>query len=107
MSRNKMWLEVTRAEDIDDDDAKTVSHRGSCISVFKIKGQFYAISDLCTHGHARLSEGYVDGETIECPLHQGLFHIPTGKPLAPPVTEPLNTYPTKVQDGTVYVEVDA
>ncbi|TGP23413.1 non-heme iron oxygenase ferredoxin subunit [Mesorhizobium sp. M1D.F.Ca.ET.184.01.1.1] len=67
--------------------------------------QIYATAGVCTHAHAFLSEGYIDGQTIECPLHQGLFHIPTGTPLSPPVTERLKTYETKVADGYVHILV--
>ncbi len=106
MSGTKRWIEVSSVEDIEPEDARMVRHNDTCIAVFNLGGTFYATSDICTHAHAHLSEGYIDGETVECPLHQGLFHIPTGRPMSPPVTEPLATYRTKVEDGRVFVEVD-
>lgn len=77
------------------------------MAVFNVGGRFYATSDICTHAYAYLSDGYIDGETVECPLHQGLFHIPTGRAMSPPVTENLRTYVTRVEDGAVYVEIEA
>ena len=53
-----------------------------------------------------MSEGYIDGETVECPLHQGLFNNRTGAALSPPVTKNLQTFKTKVENGQVYVLVE-
>ena len=58
---------------------------------------------LCTHEHAYLSDGVVVDCVVECPFHQGRFDVRTGKALGPPVIEPLETYPTKISDGRLYV----
>jgi nitrite reductase/ring-hydroxylating ferredoxin subunit len=78
---------------------------GECIALFAVKGCLYATSNVCTHQFALLTEGYVDGEYIECPMHQGRFHIPTGAPQGPPVTEPLRTYPVRVEGNAVLIEL--
>lgn len=101
------WVGVARTDDIDDSDVQQCLVGDACIAVFNIGGSFYATSDICTHAHAHLSGGYIDGETVECPLHQGLFHIPTGKAIGPPVTEDLKTYPIRIENGTVFIKVDA
>ena len=75
------------------------------IAVYNLDGEFYATSDICTHQQANLSEGFIDGETIECPLHQALFHIPTGKVLREPAVVDLKTYPVKQEDGFIYIEL--
>ena len=79
---------------------------GQRLAIYAVEGECFATSDICTHGQASLSEGYLDGNLIECPLHQGLFYVRTGKPAGEPVTEPVRTFPTKVEDGVVYVEVE-
>jgi nitrite reductase/ring-hydroxylating ferredoxin subunit len=99
------WVEAIQADSLPVDDATRIEHDGTCIAIFNLGGKFYATSGICTHAHAFLSEGYIDGQTVECPLHQGLFHIPTGTPMSPPVTERLKTYETKVEGGYVYVLV--
>ena len=48
---------------------------------------------------------FIDGDIIECPLHAGQFHIPTGKAMSPPVTEDLKTFAVKVEGDDLYVEV--
>ena len=62
-------------------------------------------ADICSHAYAHLSDGYVDGDTVECPLHQGLFHIPTGKAMAPPVTQDIATYPVRIQGDDVLIDL--
>lgn len=99
------WVAATPVDGLEPNDAMRIQHNGTCIAIYNLDGRFYATAGVCTHAHAFLSEGYIDGQTIECPLHQGLFHIPTGTPLSPPVTEPLKTYETKVEQGVVYVRV--
>ena len=102
---SRQWIQAIWADSLPVDDATRIQHEGVCIAIFNLSGKFYATSGICTHAHAFLSEGYIDGQTVECPLHQGLFHIPTGAPLSPPVTERLKTYETRVADGYVHVLV--
>ena len=67
----------------------------------------FATSGWCTHEGAPLSDGYFDAmsATIECPLHQARFHVPTGIVLSAPASEPLRIYPVRVRAGEVYVEL--
>jgi 3-phenylpropionate/trans-cinnamate dioxygenase ferredoxin component len=76
------------------------------IAVFNVDGAFFAISDICTHAEASLSEGQVDGRTIECPLHGACFDLRTGEALTPPATEPVQTYAVVLQDDDVLVEAE-
>jgi 3-phenylpropionate/trans-cinnamate dioxygenase ferredoxin component len=74
------------------------------IAVFNIGGTLFAISDICTHAEASLSEGTVDGETVECPLHGATFDLRTGEALTPPAVDPVQTFPVVVQEDSIYVE---
>jgi 3-phenylpropionate/trans-cinnamate dioxygenase ferredoxin subunit len=76
------------------------------IAVFNVGGTFFAISDICTHAEASLSEGRVDGETVECPLHGACFDLRTGEALTPPAVEPVQTFPVVVQEDEIYVEIE-
>lgn len=75
------------------------------IAVFNVEGALFAISDVCTHAEASLSEGQVEGQTVECPLHGACFDLRTGEALTPPAVEPVKTFAVVVQDDDVYVEV--
>jgi 3-phenylpropionate/trans-cinnamate dioxygenase ferredoxin subunit len=80
--------------------------KDSPIAVFNVGGTLFAISDICTHAEASLSEGRVDGETVECPLHGACFDLRTGEALTPPAVEPVQTFPVVVQEDEIYVEVE-
>jgi apoptosis-inducing factor 3 len=77
------------------------------LALYKLDGAVYATHGICTHAMALLADGFVEDGKIECPLHQGLFDIRTGKALCAPVTEDLRTYAVKVEGGDVLVDLDA
>ncbi|TCJ00064.1 non-heme iron oxygenase ferredoxin subunit [Aeromicrobium sp. IC_218] len=67
----------------------------------------YAISDWCSHAQVPLSDGDVEGCEIECYLHGSRFDVRTGEALNLPATEPVPTYPTKIEGDTVWVDLSA
>jgi 3-phenylpropionate/trans-cinnamate dioxygenase ferredoxin subunit len=64
---------------------------------------FYAVRDECSHASIALSEGEVDGCTLECWLHGSRFDLRTGAPSGLPATEPVATFPVEIRDGDIYV----
>lgn len=100
------WKRAVEADKIEEDDLVGVSLEGREIAVYNLRGRFYATDNICTHEHACLSEGFVIDDVIECPLHQGRFHIPTGEPKGAPVHIKLKTYPVKVEEGVVFVRIE-
>lgn len=68
-------------------------------------GNCFALGDTCSHGDISLSEGFVEGDEIECWAHGGKFELATGAPRALPVSEPVPVYPLTIIDGDVYVDV--
>ena len=68
--------------------------------------QFYAVRDECSHASIPLSEGEIDGCTLECWLHGSRFDLRTGQPTGPPATVPVPVYPVEVRDGDVYVTLE-
>jgi 3-phenylpropionate/trans-cinnamate dioxygenase ferredoxin component len=67
---------------------------------------FYAVYDECSHAAVPLSEGEIDGCTLECWLHGSRFDLHTGEPTGLPATEPVPVYPVEVRDGDVYVSLE-
>ena len=67
-------------------------------------GEFHAISDICSHGQVSLSDGEVDGCTIECWLHGSTFDLRSGAPLALPATQPVPVYPVSIVDGDIHID---
>jgi 3-phenylpropionate/trans-cinnamate dioxygenase ferredoxin component len=66
-------------------------------------GSFSAISDVCSHAEVALSDGDIDGSTVECWLHGSRFDLRTGKPLGPPATRSVPVYDIKVDGDDVYL----
>jgi len=99
------WHFAGNARDFEDEDVEQVKVGSLAIAVYRAKGQFYATQDLCTHERAFLSDGVVIDCIVECPFHQGRFDVRTGKAMGAPVIVPLKTYPLKVVDGLIYVQI--
>jgi nitrite reductase/ring-hydroxylating ferredoxin subunit len=81
-----------------------VETHGLVLAVYNLDGAFYVTDDACTHGPGSLSEGFVDGDCIECNFHQGVFNIKTGEVVQPPCIVPVKTYPATVEDGVVFID---
>ncbi|MEQ9396555.1 bifunctional 3-phenylpropionate/cinnamic acid dioxygenase ferredoxin subunit [Haliea sp.] len=77
------------------------------IAVFNVDGEFYATQDTCTHGQSSLSDGYLDGDIIECSWHMGKFCVRTGDVVSMPPCEALKTYPVVIKDGAVFVQLES
>ena len=78
---------------------------GRDIAIYNIDGELYATDDICTHAYARLSEGWLDRNEIECPLHAGRFDVKTGTATAPPCVDPVKTYPVRKEGGEILVKL--
>ncbi len=101
MSEN--WIDVTAAEAVPEDDVIGIDIAGKSLALYQVEGEIYATDNICTHGNARLCDGFLEGHEIECPLHQGKFDIRNGKAMCAPLTEDVRTYPVKIEDSRVFV----
>jgi naphthalene 1,2-dioxygenase system ferredoxin subunit len=97
------WTDATALDDVPADDVVGVVVAGRDIALYSAEGEIYASDNICTHGHARLCEGFLEGHEIECPLHQGKFDVRTGQPSCAPVTEAIRIYPVKIEAGRVFL----
>ena len=101
------WIKTLSKNDIDNEDVKEfLLSNGEKIAIFNVNGEFYATDLFCTHEKVSLVDGFIDGDTIECPLHQGVFKISTGEVLESPPTNCLKTYQTKIKDNFIYVYIN-
>lgn len=99
------WRCVAKTSEVLDDEPKAVQVDNDYIAIYKIDETFYATDDICTHEFASLAEGFIDGDCIECPLHAGKFHIPTGKAMTAPVTEDLRIYAVKIEGDDIFINM--
>ncbi len=98
-------VELCSAAAVAEGAALKVETNGLALAVFNVDGEFYVTDDLCTHGPGSLSEGYIEGDVVECNFHNGQFNIRTGEVVSPPCMIPIKTYPTRVENGKVVIEV--
>jgi nitrite reductase/ring-hydroxylating ferredoxin subunit len=97
------WRRLASTADVRDGEAFPAELDGNPIALYRVDGQIYAIDDTCTHEFASLSEGFVEGGAIECPLHAAQFDIKTGRCLGGPAAQDLRTYQVRVEGDEVYV----
>jgi ethylbenzene dioxygenase ferredoxin subunit len=76
------------------------------VAVYNLDGRFYATHDVCTHATASLARGDIlDGDVIACPVHDGQFHIPTGRAVGFPCTVDLRTYRIVEEGNAIYADL--
>jgi 3-phenylpropionate/trans-cinnamate dioxygenase ferredoxin component len=99
------WVRVASAEALAEGAMTAVSPADKKLILYRTRTGYFATDRRCTHQGADLLRGYLDAETIECPVHQGRFDVRTGCVLGAPASTPLRAYPVKVIDGDVYVQI--
>lgn len=97
------WVQAVSVEAIPEEEVIGVDVGGREIALYRVDGQVYATDNICTHGHARLCDGFLEGHEIECPLHQGKFDIRDGRAMCAPLTVDVRTYPIRIEEGKVFV----
>lgn len=98
-----IWHDVGTPQLFSEEEPVSVTVDGIPLAVFRQGQELFVLHDLCTHGAARLSEGYVEDGCVECPLHQGTFDLRTGAACRAPVTTPVRAYPIRILNGRVEV----
>jgi naphthalene 1,2-dioxygenase ferredoxin component len=100
------WMDAAALDDVPEGDVVGVIVQGKQIALYEVEGQIYATDNLCTHGAARMSDGFLEGREIECPLHQGRFDVCTGKAMCSPLTEDIRTYPVRIENSRVWLKLE-
>ncbi len=104
MSDNN-WILVGTADNVEVEDIIRFDHNDKTFCVYKLEDGFYATDGICTHEAVHLEDGLVMDNEIECPMHQGVFDIKTGEAISPPACDDLKTYPVKVEDNNIYIQI--
>ena len=106
MSDGGNWVRVA-SSDLGLGEMVAVDVGRASIAVYHLDdGSWHATDNVCTHAFAMLTDGWLEGAEIECPLHAGRFDVRTGKGLCPPVDEPLRTYPVRVEGEAVMLRME-
>ncbi len=100
------WVVVCDSAKVTPGEGFGIALGDARVGIYRLDdGSLHAIGDICTHEFALLSDGFVDGDQVECPLHAALFDIRTGKCHGPMAFVDVPAYPTREQDGKVLIFV--
>lgn len=100
------WVDVCSPSEIEEEDLIRFDHGDRTFAVYRSADDEYFCTDgLCTHEQVHLADGLVMDYIIECPKHNGRFDYRTGEAKGAPVCVDLNTYPTKIENGRVLIQV--
>ncbi len=99
------FVRVAALAEVPEGSATCVLVKRRKIALFHVDGKIFATDDTCTHADASLTEGCVEGQQVICPLHGARFDVTTGAALTRPAVTPVDTYPVKVENGEIFVEL--
>ena len=104
MTDGTNWVRVAAVGDVAEGTGLPVEIMGLNLAIFHIAGGgLYCIDNVCTHAFALLTDGWLEGTLIECPLHAGQFDVCTGKGQGAPIEADVQTYAIKVVGGDILV----
>jgi nitrite reductase/ring-hydroxylating ferredoxin subunit len=95
---------VSRVDEFEEGDMRAFEVRGAKIAVARVDGVFYAFGDTCTHMGCSLAGGDLEETVVICPCHGSEFDVTSGAVLRGPAREPVETYETRVEGGSLEVQ---
>jgi len=101
------WIDVSKQSELPVGERTVVQTDAGEIAVFNLNGEYYAIEDICSHDGGELASGKCEGDEIICPRHGARFCIKNGKALTPPAYEDIESFPVRVSDGMIQVDIDS
>lgn len=102
------WIDACAIDDIEVEDVFRFDHGDRTFAIYRIEDrEFYCTDGLCTHEGVHLADGLVMGHEIECPKHNGIFDVRTGRAKRAPVCIDLAAYPVRLDGERVLIDIDA
>jgi MocE subfamily Rieske [2Fe-2S] domain protein len=96
------WMEVMAAADLAPADVVRFDHGKRTFALCRDDdGRLHATDGVCTHGNTHLADGLVKDGQIECPKHNGRFHLADGSPARAPICQGLAVYPIEERGGRI------
>ena len=99
------FTSVAKSGDIAEGQLAKFEVNGTDIAIANVSGILHAFGDVCTHAQCSLAEGELEGTTVTCPCHGSQFDVTTGAVQSPPATEPVSSYPVRVDDDEIRIQV--
>lgn len=101
------WIDVSKQSELAVGGRTVVQTDAGEIAVFNLAGEYHAIEDICSHDGGELASGDCEGDQIICPRHGARFCIKSGKSLTPPAYEDIESFPVRISDGVIQVDIDS
>jgi 3-phenylpropionate/trans-cinnamate dioxygenase ferredoxin subunit len=101
-----VWKKVAEEALVGEEEGLGVVCYGRRLVLFRLEDGIHVLDDVCSHEYSLLSEGEIWDDEVHCAKHGSRFNIRTGAVRGLPATLPVRVYPVKVEDGSVYVELD-
>ncbi|GAB1470757.1 non-heme iron oxygenase ferredoxin subunit [Chloroflexota bacterium] len=99
------FVEIAPASEVPSGERLFVNLGDDPVVIFNIAGQFFAISDVCTHDDGPLGDGTLEGFNVVCPRHGAEFDVRTGKVMKMPAVVDIPAYPVSVRDGIIFIGI--
>jgi nitrite reductase/ring-hydroxylating ferredoxin subunit len=99
------WTDVAARDAIEPDAPLGVVVGGTEVGLYDVAGDVHAVENICPHAHAKLSQGFAEGCEVECPLHNAVFDVTSGKHLRGEPCRDLRTFPVRVVGGRIEVQI--
>lgn len=103
---SKQWTKVVRLSELEPEYPKRIKIGEREVALCLVDGEVFAINNVCSHAFAFLSDGYLEGHELFCPLHGGSFDVRTGEAMEAPCTVGLTIFPTKVEGDDVHINLE-
>lgn len=98
-----VYQKVAIVDEISPGGRKSIVFDDRAVILFRIGDDFYAVEDVCSHDGQPLTDGRLDGNSIECPRHGARFDVRTGKPLCMPAVEPIEVFDIRIDGNDVLI----
>ena len=99
------FITVANAADIGESELAGVQIGGERVAIANVGGAFHAFGNTCTHLQCSLAQGELEGTVVTCPCHGSQFDVTTGEVLRGPAQQPVRSYPVRVEDDALQVEI--
>ena len=97
------FVKVASVEAVPLGEMTAVEVNGEGVLLVNLEGEYYALSEECTHAFGRLSMGTLKGHEVKCPSHDAWFNLKTGDAVTRPAIYPLVRYEVRVEGGDILV----
>lgn len=98
------WKTVCKTDQVQEDFPFSAKVDDREVGVYLLDDEYYVLEDVCPHAYALLSQGFVEDGQVECPLHEAVFDIRTGKCLREPADRDLRVYPVRIVDDHIQLQ---